>query len=143
MKKVLYIVFGLIVVLTFTACGCEKNTDAKESATPTVSTDVPSPAEAGATSEPTTDKNTEQNAQPSNPKIPAISENKDVALESTAPKVFVIMPDMEDLSYHLEGCANLVGKNYREMPWEIVQSIGLWQCPACNPPRYEGYQNAQ
>lgn len=128
MKKVLYLVFGLIVVLTFTACGGEKNTDVKESATPTVSTQTPAPAQTG---------------DPSNSKTPAISENKDVALENTAPKVFVIIPDMEDLSYHLEGCANLTGKNYREMPWEIVQSIGLWQCPVCNPPRYEGYKNAQ
>ncbi len=135
MKKVLYLVFGLIVVLTFTACGCEKNTDVKESATPTVSADAPAPTE--------TIEAPEQNAQPSNSKTPAISENKDVALENTAPKVFVIMPDIEDLSYHLEGCANLKGKNYTEMSWEAVQTIGLWQCPACNPPRYEGYKNAQ
>lgn len=128
MKKVLYLVFGLIVVLTFTACGDEKNSDAKESATPTVSTQTPAPIET---------------SESSNSKTPAISENKDVALENTAPKVFVLMPDIKDLSYHLEGCANLKGKNHMEMSWESVQSIGLWQCPTCNPPRYEGYKNAQ
>ncbi len=134
MKKVLYIVFGLIVTLTFTACGCAKNTDANKSATPTVSTDAPAPTE--------TIETPEQNAQTSNSKTPAISENKDVITESTAPKVFV-RSYMEDLSYHLEGCANLAGKDCMEISWDVVQTIGLWQCPVCNPPRYEGYQNAQ
>lgn len=141
MKKVLYIIFGLIATLTFTACGCEKNTNAKESTTPTVSTAAPMPDETVETPELTIEKNTE-NAQTSNSKSPAISENKDVISEGSAPKVFV-RTYMEDLSYHLEGCANLAGKDCMEISWDVVQTIGLWQCPVCNPPRYEGYQNAE
>lgn len=142
MKNVLYLVFGLIVTLTFSACGCAKNTDVKESAAPTVAADASAPTENIETPESNIDKKHEESTQTSDSKTPAISENKDVVSESTAPKVFVLF-DLSDLSYHLEGCANLTGKEYREMPWETVQTIGLWQCPVCNPPRYEGYQNAQ
>ena len=137
MKKLVSIILALMVVFSVVACGNAKNTDADKSAEPTASTEAP--AENIQSSQPGTD----DDAQVTDSKKPQISENKTVISETSAPKVYVIMPDMGDMCYHLENCTNLAGKETREFAWDVVQSIGLWQCPVCNPPRYEGYKNAQ
>ena len=78
--------------------------------------------------------------------LPAVSENKEVVTNDQAPKVFIMQNgenEEDGLTYHLESCPLLEGKEAQEMSWEIVQMIGYWQCPTCNPPRYENYTNAE
>lgn len=135
MKKIVSIILALMVVFAVVACGNKKNTD--KSAEPTASATAPTESIESPQS------NTDVNTIVSDPKKPQVSENKTVVSKNAAPKVYVIMPDMGDMSYHLENCANLAGKETKEMAWDVVQMIGLWQCPVCNPPRYENYKNAQ
>ena len=78
--------------------------------------------------------------------LPEISENKDVVKEKNAPKIYMIEgaeSNTDSITYHLEGCKACEGKQVTEIPWEMAQMIGFWQCPECNPPRYEGYKNAK
>lgn len=69
----------------------------------------------------------------------APSVNKEVVTEETAPVVYWAM----DEAYHLAGCESLQnkteGEDYTEIPWSMVEQIGLRQCPACNPPQYRNY----
>lgn len=73
--------------------------------------------------------------------LPEVSENKEVVTSDKTPKIFV-EEEIKGMTYHLEGCEVLNGKTKNEVSWEFVQTIGLWQCPECNPPRYENYTNA-
>ena len=76
---------------------------------------------------------------------PAVSENKEVITNAAdAPEVVFIMGEeggVEEMCYHLKDCKAIKGKNAQDVTWEFVKTIGLWQCPECNPPRYEGYAN--
>ncbi len=68
--------------------------------------------------------------------------NKTVVKDENAPKIFW----KSDIAYHLETCPTLqegVEVKAQEIPWAVAKEIGLRQCPACNPPRYEGYVEAE
>ncbi len=65
----------------------------------------------------------------------APSSNGEVATQENAPEIFWA----KDISYHLKGCSELVGKEVVQIPWEMVEQIMLRQCPVCNPPKYENY----
>ncbi|MBR4874298.1 MAG: hypothetical protein IKU87_00540 [Clostridia bacterium] len=78
--------------------------------------------------------------------IPEISENKEVVSSAHAPEIFMLIDaDSESarMVYHLKDCPEIAGEDATEVSWEYVQLIGFWQCPKCNPPRYEDYKNAE
>lgn len=127
MKKILCLTFVLCIVTSlFSACGCAK----KESNTPALTTEKTSSQEQA--------KNDDATTQ--NP--PAISENKEVVKKSDSTKIY-IKDGLDDMMYHLKDCSAVKDASINEASWEFVQTIGLWQCPTCNPPRYEGYKNAE
>lgn len=132
MKKLLSfsIAIVLAVGLLFTGCGNTKQ-----------ETDNQAPVTD--TSAPTQDNKTEPEAQL---KPIEVSENREVVAKDAAPKVYMIQNadnNTDSMTYHLDGCKTLEGKEVAEVPWEMVQMIGFWQCPVCNPPRYENYTNAK
>lgn len=45
--------------------------------------------------------------------------------------------DDKNVYYHLEDCAELAGKEATQVSMELIQMIGLRQCPVCNPPYIE------
>ena len=55
----------------------------------------------------------------------------------------ITIVNVDKLTYHLENCKLLEGKETNEVSWEYIKMVGFWQCPECNPPRYEDYANAQ
>lgn len=138
MKKLLSLSFVCILLLgLLSGCGC-----AKQDATNPPATQSGQVTEEEGT--PSTEKEAQNEETPQN--LPAVSENKEVAKENQAPKVFILQNsgnDTDNLTYHLENCPLLEGKEAQEMSWEVVQMIGYWQCPTCNPPRYENYTNAE
>ncbi len=125
MKKLLCFVMLLAVTLgVFSGCGCEK----QEEATAT---------ESGHTNE---------RAPGFEVKQPEVSENKKVVTSDKAPEVVIIMGadnGVDNMTYHLKKCKTLKGKTTQDVSWEFVKTVGFWQCPECNPPRYEDYKNAE
>ncbi len=74
--------------------------------------------------------------------VPAPSTNEEVATEETAPDVYIAMNSTDNavsISYHLKDCSLTKGLTLQQIAWESVKELGFWQCPNCNPPRYEGY----
>lgn len=130
MKK--YISLILAVLLSFSVIsGCTKDNKNNEKVDPPVSSQAETPIENGGETE--------------NP-LPEESENKEVVSDDNAPKVFVAVDaenEEDRITYHLEGCKHLKDGEPMEVAWEYVKLIGFWQCPDCNPPRYEGYLNAE
>ena len=120
MKKILCFVMLLAVTIgAFSGCGCAKQDE----------TDV-----------------LNGNAPGFEVKKPAISKNKEVVTSDKAPEVVIIMGadnSVDNMTYHLKKCKTLKGKTTQDVSWEIVQTVGFWQCPECNPPRYEDYKNAE
>ncbi len=149
MKKLLSLtmIFALAASI-LTGCGGAKQEDptkgdpSTEAVAPTSENEA-APAE-GETA-PAEENSTPAESKPA-PEKPAVSENKEVVKKEQAPKVFLIQnPDSgtDTLTYHLENCTLGEGKEMQEVSWEMVQTIGFWQCPTCNPPRYEDYKNAE
>ncbi len=130
MKKwIALILSSLLVLASLCGCGCAKNESKTETPTQTKA-----PANA--------------DTQPIVPDAerPAVSENKDVVSTKDAPDVVMIQnsdSNVDNITYHLENCPLLKGKETAKVSWELVQMVGLWQCPECNPPRYEDYRNAK
>lgn len=133
MKKLLSLSFACILLMgLLSGCGCAKQGADNTPATQSEQSDKAP----GSSSE---------NEAPSQD-LPAVSENKEVAKADQAPKVFVLQNSengTDNITYHLESCPLLEGKEAQEMSWELVQMVGYWQCPTCNPPRYENYTNAK
>ncbi len=143
MKKVTCLLCALLVVTSVvSACGGKKNETQAESIAPKTTASAPAPENSDTPASSVPEEHSQGSKNPSVPNKPVVSENKEIVIDSNAPKVFVVS-DMADLSYHLEGCSTLSGKDINELPWEVVKTIGLWQCATCNPPRYEDYKNAQ
>ena len=121
MKKRIALILSSLLVLAFLCgCGCAKNESETETPTQTKA-----PANAAT-------------------KRPEASENKEVVSAKDAPDVVMIQnsdSNVDNITYHLENCPLLKGKETAKVSWELVQMVGLWQCPECNPPRYEDYQN--
>ncbi len=110
----------LIAVFCMVLAGCAKTKPAEQSAQSTDGVQQPE---------------TNMQAAESAVQTLAPSSNKEVVTEKTAPKIFWAM----DIAYHLENCQAISGVDAKEIPWSMVQEIGLRQCPECNPPRYEDY----
>lgn len=162
MKKIFSLCLTLILALSlFSACGEKKdNNDAQgsdkpiQSATPTDSAadnpednDISNGVQEGIDKVKDTAEDIKGSvtgdAQNS---LPEISENKEVVKDTKAPKIYMVEgadSTIDNITYHLEGCSACEGKKVTEIPWEMAKMIGFWQCPECNPPRYEGYKNAE
>ena len=153
MKKLLSLTMAFALAATLlTGCGCSKQEDTANEDVPTeaaVPGNEEAPAEGGQApaddAAPAEGNSAPAENQPA-PERPAVSENKEVVTKEQAPKVFLIQnPDSgtDTLTYHLENCKLGEGNEMQEVSWEMVQTIGFWQCPECNPPRYEDYKNAE
>lgn len=131
MKKLITLTLSLAFVISLlSGCGCAK--EEHEEKTPT---QTEAPAANGDA----------QNGKPEAQR-PEVSENKEVVAAQNAPSVVMIQnsdSNVDNITYHLENCPLLKGRETAKVSWELVQMVGLWQCPECNPPRYEDYQNAQ
>lgn len=122
MKKLLCLVMVLtLAVSLFSGCGCEKKY---------------APDDVSAIEKAKEDAPVIKN------KKPEVSENKEVVTADEAPEVYIAMDEEGGvMCYHLKDCKTLEGKDAQVIPWANVQMVGFWQCPECNPPRYEGYAN--
>lgn len=151
MKKILALSLTLLLAVgLFSACGCAKKNNSDKSAAPSQSAASPAPEvfedDASASVTPKNSGNENSDSGETAQDLPAVSENKEVVTEENAPKVFMITnaeSNTDKLTYHLEGCKLLEGKEVNEVSWEFIKTVGFWQCPECNPPRYEDYANAQ
>lgn len=150
MKKIVMLSLSLLIAIGIvSACGCAKEDTAQNSAAPSQTEETTTPSPESSPSAPAAQNDNEAaESSDSNAaeELPAVSENKEVVQEANAPKVYMIKnpeSNVEKLTYHLEGCKLLEGKEIGEVSWEYIQTIGFWQCPECNPPRYENYANAQ
>jgi len=142
MKKLLALSMAFILAFgLLSGCGCSKN----GGEAPVAPTEEGAPqgeaAENGGAAEGEAAE-TPANDVPTDLELPAVSENKQVVKKEEAPKVVMIKDpkdNVDSLTYHLEGCKKLEGKESQEVSWEMVQMVGFWQCPECNPPQYEEY----
>lgn len=150
MKKIVFLSITLLLAVgLFSACGCaKKDNNGQNSAAPSQSAAASTSPESSPSASAAPDNS--NNAAPSDSvqenDLPAVSENKEVVKEENAPKVFMIQDaesNVDKLTYHLENCKLLEGKETNEVSWEYIKMVGFWQCPECNPPRYEDYANAQ
>ena len=150
MKKIWTLSLALMMAASLLAgCGCAK----KDADAPATQTEAGAPAEGsetapaeGSEATPAGEEASDTSEAPASVELPAVSENKEVVKKEQAPKVFLIenpKNNADSLTYHLESCPKLKGQNAKEASWEMIQTIGFWQCPECNPPRYEDYKNAQ
>ncbi len=145
MKQILSIALIMCLALSvLSGCGCEKKGAENDSVpTPTVSAENTQAPESETTA-PSKDETAPDGEEKT--ERPSISENKEVVTTENAPKVMLIAnpkTNQDSITYHLEDCTELEGKEAKEISWNMVQTIGFWQCPVCNPPRYENYQNAE
>ena len=122
MKKLLCLAMVLAFATSlFAGCGCEKKY---------------APEDVSAI------EKAKENAPEIEVEKPEISENKEVVTAEEAPEVYIVMDEEGGtMCYHLKDCKTIKGKNAQLIPWENVKMVGFWQCPECNPPRYEGYAN--
>ncbi|WP_337399946.1 hypothetical protein [Congzhengia sp.] len=150
MKKIVFLSITLLLAVgLFSACGCaKKDNNSQSSAAPSQSAAASTSPESSPSASAAPDNN--NNAAPGDSvqenDLPAVSENKEVVKEENAPKIFMIQDaesNVDKLTYHLENCKLLEGKETNEVSWEYIKMVGFWQCPECNPPRYEDYANAQ
>lgn len=150
MKKIVFLSITLLLAVgLFSACGCaKKDNNSQNSAAPSQSAAASTSPKSSPSASAAPDNS--NNAAPGDSvqenDLPAVSENKEVVKEENAPKVFMIQDaesNVDKLTYHLENCKLLEGKETNEVSWEYIKMVGFWQCPECNPPRYEDYANAQ
>ncbi len=137
-KKIISSVILVCCLFLCTACGCSKK-DTKPVVSQAPASEQTISPSASAPVENTTDNNDKKTSVPT--PVPE-SSNKEVVSDDKAPdKIFWLMSGDNNLTYHLENCAQIKDKGAQEVSWEIVKTIGLRQCPECNPPQYEGYVN--
>lgn len=140
-KKIVLLVLAAAALCVCTACGCSKK-DSAPSASAAVGA-APSPAApaASASAAPTA----AGTAAASAPTPVPPSSNKEVVTDEKAPKeIYWLVTDPgNNLTYHLKDCPQISGKDAQKIGWDVVKSIGLRQCPECNPPQYEGYVDAE
>ncbi len=150
MKKIVFLSITLLLAVgLFSACGCaKKDNNSQSSAAPSQSAAASTSPESSPSASAAPDNN--NNAAPGDSvqenDLPAVSENKEVVKEENAPKIFMIQDaesNVDKLTYHLENCKLLEGKETNEVSWEYIKMVGFWQCPECNPPRYEDYAGTQ
>lgn len=139
MKKTLAV---LLIALSFcTVCGCSRK-QAPSSASANPSASVAPTASAVASPETAKSENSSATESESTPVPP--SSNKEVVTDDKAPsEIYWLMGDSNNLTYHLKSCPQLKDKEAQKVDWNLVKTIGLRQCPECNPPQYEGYVDAE
>lgn len=158
MKKIVILALSILCVLGIAAgCGCSKDGDSPASSapsqsaasTPSAPSDAesasPAPDESAGEPAQDTESSGEESGDPS-VALPEVSENKEVVTEENAPKLYILAnadSNVDQITYHLAGCPLLEGKEIQEVSYEFLQMVGYWQCPQCNPPRYENYKNAE
>lgn len=133
MKKTLLFLLAACLLFSCTACGRKKaeESSAAPSASATASATASAENSAVASSEAT------------NTPVPP-SSNKEVVSDDKAPtEIYWLMSDSNNLTYHLKDCKTLEGKDAQKVDWNLVKTIGLRQCPECNPPQYEGYADTE
>ena len=150
MKKIITLSFTLLLAVgLISACGCaKKDNTSQNSAAPSQSATAATSPESSpsASANPGNGEASSTGDSVQENDLPAVSENKEVVKEENAPKVFMLKDaesNVDKLTYHLENCKLLEGIETNEVSWEYIKMVGFWQCPECNPPRYEDYANAQ
>ena len=140
-KKIVLLVLAAAALCLCTACGCSKK-DSAPSASAAVGA-APSPAAPAASA--STAPTAAGTAAASAPTPVPPSSNKEVVTDEKAPKeIYWLVTDPgNNLTYHLKDCPQISGKDAQKIGWDVVKSIGLRQCPECNPPQYEGYVDAE
>lgn len=120
----------LAAVLCFSSCSCAKRKqNADDDNTVLTQTEEPTEKSDG-------EKNEEENKATSEK-----ADNNENEKNEDMPKVFWCMEDGNlNITYHLEGCPLIKGKNASEVSWEMVEAIGLRKCEECNPPLYKNYK---
>lgn len=138
MKRIITSVILVSCLFLCTACGCaKKGTEAAPSPSP-ANEQTAAPSESAPSEETATPEAAGKKTSAPTP-VPA-SSNKEVVSDNEAPdKIYWLMSGDNNLTYHLENCAQIKDKGAQEVSWEMVKTIGLRQCPECNPPQYEGY----
>lgn len=135
-------VISLALTLIFTVCLFSACSDSEITPSP-----IPTPSPALEETEiPFEDWDEVESEDESLDSLPEVSENKEVVSSGDAPQIYMLIDADSEISrmvYHLEGCPEISGEDATEVSWEYVQLIGFWQCPKCNPPRYEDYKNAE
>ena len=143
-KRIVAFLVLVCILLLCTACGCaKKDIEPVPSKAPeqTQAPDATSASPASADTAATAKTDDKKASAPAPTPVPE-SKNKEVVSDDKAPdKIFWLMSGENNLTYHLENCAQIKDKGAQEVSWEIVKTIGLRQCPECNPPQYEGYVN--
>lgn len=140
MKKFLCLVLALILAMSLFV-GCSKTEETVKPKTEDT-TQKSEPAESGKET-PSGEKLSEQTSSVPSASVPETATNKEVATAETAPDVYITSGSKDNavnISYHLKDCSLMEGLTSHRMDWNSVKDIGFWQCPNCNPPRYEGYQ---
>lgn len=151
MKKIISLSLTLLLAVgLFSACGCAKKEHTDNITEPEASSDTAAITDSVESDSPDNDYTSQTDSEDStenfNADLPDVSDNKEVVNDENAPKVFMIQDaesNADKLTYHLEDCKKLEGKEVVEVSWEYIKTVGFWQCPDCNPPRYENYTNAQ
>ncbi len=145
MKKQILICLLLSAVCALGGCSGKK-TDAKPSSSASASPAATASASAETPVSSSPSATSEENAQATSAPTPVPpSTNKEVVSDDQAPEEIYWLPTNSDnmLTYHLKGCPQLEGKEAQKVNWEFVKTLGLRQCPECNPPQYEGYVDTE
>ena len=164
MKKVLAILLVILSVCSVCACSRKKATEAPN--VPVASASATSPAPTGSSKTKSTssvgsskttdaaeetpsslsdDVGTNENTPAAGDSTPVPpSSNKEVVTDDDAPvEIYWLKDSSDNLTYHLENCEQVKGDTAQKISWILVKTIGLRQCPECNPPQYVGYVDAE
>lgn len=148
MKKLLCLVLALVLAMSiFAACGKKGDEGAdtpktEETGKPAENNEAGEVAEEGKVESEAANEGEKAPEAEVEYDLPEPSENKEVVTEEKAPDVYLVMNsenNAANISYHLKGCKLLEGGESQKIAWEMVKTLGFHQCPECNPPRYEGY----
>lgn len=141
-KRIIAFLVLVSALLLCTACGCaKKDIESTPTKAPEQTQEAAETPVASASSESNESIKTDDKKASAPTPVPE-SKNKEVVSDDKAPdKIYWLMTGENNLTYHLENCAQIKDKGAQEVNWEIVKTIGLRQCPECNPPQYEGYVN--
>lgn len=139
-KKLILITLTAAALCVCTACGCSKKEPVQSASASASVAPASAKPEASASAAPSA-AGAAGSAAPT--PVPP-SSNKEVVADDKAPKeIYWLVTDSgNNLTYHLKNCPQISGKDAQKVGWDIVKSIGLRQCPECNPPQYEGYVDA-
>lgn len=137
MKKTLVLFLAATLLFSCTACGRK---DKKKEVSPAVS---PSAAATAPTTANAEQESKTTNEKASSTPVPPSSNKETVSDEEAPSEIYWLISDTNNLTYHLKDCKEIKGKEAQKVDWNLVKTIGLRQCPECNPPQYEGYADTE